>query len=166
MIKVKRYKREQPTIKNPDRICIICSKPYKAVAPKQKTCSLECRVKYYSSLTKNFHERNPDAMKQYNKNRVAKNPNVWKDKSKAERNEIISKLGGRCCVPKCATRNPLHFHIDYKPTMRGTGLRHPRHKRWVLDNIKKFRLICANHHYELTITGKIEGTKIVQPKKL
>ena len=48
--------------------------------------------------------------------------------------------------------------------MIGTGFRHPRHKKWVLDNIKDFRLLCANHHYELTLSGKIKGTNIKQKR--
>ena len=29
-------------------------------------------------------------------------------------------------------------------------------------SVEIFRILCANHHYELTLTGKIEGTDIVQ----
>jgi hypothetical protein len=34
--------------------------------------------------------------------------------------------------------------------------------RFTLANLKLFRILCANHHYELTLTGKIVGTDIVQ----
>lgn len=108
-----------------------------------------------------FKRKYPEAMKKYNENRKSKNPTVWKDRWNSDREEIIDKLGGKCVV--CPVKNPLHLHIDYAPTMIGTGVRHPRHKAWVLRNIKDFRLLCANHHYELTLTGRIEGTKITQP---
>jgi hypothetical protein len=54
------------------------------------------------------------------------------------------------------------LHVDYIPTMRGSKFRHPRHLRWVMDHIQDFRILCANHHYELTLTGQIEGTDITQ----
>lgn len=162
MIKVK-YKREQPTIKDPDRICTICQGSYKAVSPLQKTCSKECRAKLYTGSRAKFYESNPDAIKTYNQRRKDKDPDVWKNKYRKEREEVIEKLGGKCIA--CEVTNPNWLHIDYIPTMIGTGYRHPRHKKWVLDNIKDFRLLCANHHYELTLTGKIEGTLIVQKTK-
>lgn len=160
-----RKKKEMPTIKNPDRICVICGSQYKAVSPLQKTCSIDCRSKHYAKLTKSFKERNPDVMKMYNRNRVSKNPNVWKEKQAKDRIEIINALGGVCCVEGCGASNPNCLHADYIPTMQGTGFRHPRHRKWVMDNIKDFRLLCANHHYELSITGMIEGTNITQEKK-
>lgn len=39
----KEYKRAQPTLRNPNRICVICNEDYKAVAPLQKTCSNKCK---------------------------------------------------------------------------------------------------------------------------
>lgn len=165
MLKKHPYKREQPVLKNPMRICIICNTEYKAVAPLQKTCSLQCRKIHYAGNIKKFHHSNPEAMKEYNKNRLLKNPNAWKDKLHKERSHIIGLLGGKCCVKKCNVKNIYHLHIDYIPTMIGTGYRHPRHRAWVVENIKDFRLLCANHHYELTITGKIEGTNITQKQK-
>lgn len=163
--KVNGYKRSQPTIKDPNRICTICSETYCAVAPLQKTCSKECRRIKDNKHQQVFKENHPDAMKKYNENRVAKNPNVWKKKTSETRLEIVNKLGSQCCVENCEVTNPYHLHVDYIPTMIGTGFRHPRHKRWMLDNIKDFRLLCANHHYELTITGKIEGSIITQKVK-
>lgn len=161
-IKKKPYKRPQPTIKNPNRVCVICNKEYKAVSPLQKTCSKECRKNKNRKLQKEFKLRHPEKMKEYNENRKKKNPNVWKDKAEKERIEIINALGGKCIV--CGNDNKYHLHADYIPTMIGTGYRHPRHKKWVLDNIKDFRLLCANHHSELTLTGKIEGTNIKQKR--
>jgi len=40
--------------------------------------------------------------------------------------------------------------------------RHPRHLGFVMANLDAFRLLCANHHYELTLTGAIAGTDITQ----
>lgn len=161
-VKKQPYKRAQPTIKNPDRICVICKSKYKAVAPLQKTCSEECRKTKNRQAQEKFKLRHPEKQKEYNENRKNKNPDVWKDKYQEERQEIINTLGGKCIV--CDHDNPKHLHVDYIPTMIGTGYRHPRHKRWVLDNIKDFRLLCANHHYELTTTGEIEGTNIKQKR--
>ncbi len=140
-------------------------KKYKAVAPLQKTCSKECRQTKDRASQLKFREANPNVMQKYNKTRVEKNPNVWRDKTGRERLKIIESLGSKCCVEHCNVINPLHLHIDYIPTMIGTGFRHPRHKKWVLDNLKDFRLLCANHHYELTITGSIENTDITQKRK-
>lgn len=125
-----------------------------------KYCSDPCRKKAADKQRRYFKKTNPDKSKEYNTNRLKKNPNYWKDKARNERLEIIQKLGGKCCV--CPINNPVWLHIDFIPTMRGTSLRHPRHKKWVLKNLKKFRLLCANHHYELTLTGKIKGTNITQ----
>lgn len=157
-------KRSQPAIKDPDRICSVCEKPYIAVAPLQHTCSIECRRQKDKLHQLNFNYRNPDKMKEYNRNRIKKDPDVWREKNRKERIEVIEKLGSKCCVEYCTTNNPLHLHVDYVPTMIGTGFRHPRHKKWILDNLKDFRLLCANHHYELTITGKIEHTNITQKR--
>jgi predicted nucleic acid-binding Zn ribbon protein len=159
------YKKEQPTIKDPDRVCTICNKGYKAVAPLQKTCSKECRRIKDRKHQKDFYIDNPNARSRYTKTVLDKNPDHWRNKNRKERLEIIQKLGCICKVPMCGVSNPLHLHVDYIPTMIGTGFRHPRHKRWVLDNIKDFRLLCANHHYELTITGQIEGSDITQKRK-
>lgn len=165
MLKRHTPKRELPTIKNPNRICTICGSEYKAVAPLQKTCSKECRAKKDKKHQEVFHSNNPGIMKSYNQTRREKDPDVWKRKYRRDRIEIFNALGGKCCVEKCKTRNPLHFHFDYIPTMIGTGYRHPRHKAWVLEHLSDFRLICANHHYELTITGQIEGSPITQQRR-
>lgn len=157
-----KYKREQPTLKDPDRICTICNKEYKAVAPLQKTCSEDCRNIKNTKLKAKYKGKYTDRRKQYAVNRLKKNPNLWRDKYQKERGEILKALGSKCIV--CGHDNPLHLHADYIPTMVGTGYRHPRHKKWILDNIKDFRLFCANHHYELTLSGKILGTNITQKR--
>ncbi len=156
------YKREQPIIKDRNRNCIICSNPYIAVAPRQKTCSLPCRKIYYQKLQDDWHATHPRSSKKYGENRIGRRPNYWKEKYREERLAIIKALGGKCICPKCKVKNPLWLHVDYIPTMAGTGHRHPRHKAWVLAHLGDFRLLCANHHYELTLTGKIDGTDITQ----
>lgn len=155
-------KRAQSTLKNPDRVCTVCDKPYKAVAPLQKTCSKECRNIKNIRRNDSYGTKYTDRRDQYAKNRKKKNPDIWKDKNRKERMEIIEALGGECLA--CGHDNPLHLHIDYIPTMIGTGQRHPRHRRWMLDNLDKLRLLCANHHYELTTTGSIENTNIKQKR--
>lgn len=155
-------KRVQPVIKDPIRICTICSSEYKAVAPLQKTCSKECRKSKNTTSRHAFHAENPDKQKEYYKNAVKRDPTLNIKRKKRDREEIIALLGGKCCVSYCEVCNPLHLHADYVPTMKNTGYRHPRHRKWMIDNIKDFRLLCANHHYELTITGSIERTNIKQ----
>jgi hypothetical protein len=102
----------------------------------------------------------PGAMKEYNKRRLAKNPGAYREKSRRDRTESIRLLGGKCCV--CGVTNPNWLHVDYIPTNKNSPYRHPRHLRFVKDHLNEFRLLCANHHYELTLTGKIEGTEITQ----
>ena len=154
------YKKAQPTLKNPDRVCTICNKNYKAVAPLQKTCSEDCRNIKNKKLKESYGTKYTDRKKKYAENRMKKNPNIWKDKYRRERLEVIKALGSKCKA--CGHSNVIHLHIDYIPTMIGTGQRHPRHKKWFMDNLKDLRLLCANHHYELTTTGAIEGTSIKQ----
>jgi predicted nucleic acid-binding Zn ribbon protein len=158
-----KQKKSQPVLKDPERICHVCKKDYKAVSYMQKTCSKECRRVLYLENQKRFKDKNPGCMKSYNENRIKKNPTVWKDKVRNERMDILTALGGKCIV--CGVTNPNWLHTDYIPTMEDIGYRHPRHKRWVLDHLKDFRILCANHHYELSITGKIEATTITQPRK-
>lgn len=156
-------KRLQPTIKDPNRICVICNQPYVAKSPLQKTCSVECRGVNNATRHKRFKEKNPDAMSGYNKNRIQKDPDYWRKKVEKERVRVLEALGGKCVV--CGVTNKNWLHVDYIPTMAGTGMRHPRHPKWVIEHKDDFRILCANHHYELTITGKIEGSDIVQHAK-
>lgn len=62
----------------------------------------------------------------------------------------------------CGVDNPFWLHVDYIPTSRGEQYRHPRHFKYVSEHLDDFRILCANHHYELTLTGRIEGTDITQ----
>ena len=147
-----------------DKICVVCEQPFKGTIV-QTICSKECRKIKYNTSVEKFRKEHPNSMKIYNQNRTAKNPTAWKDKWNSEREEIIHNLGGKCIVESCLVTKQTWLHVDYIPTTIGSKYRHPRHKRWVLDNIKDFRLLCANHHYELTLTGKIEGTDITQKTK-
>jgi hypothetical protein len=99
-------------------------------------------------------------MKRYNANRVTKDPEVWRRKQSSERDHIVAMLGGRCVV--CGVNNPLWLHVDYIAGSRGLKYRHPRHIAYVRDHQDEFRVLCANHHYELTLSGRIEGTNITQ----
>lgn len=158
--KMEKKQRPQPLVKDPNRVCSICNLPYMAVAPMQKTCSKECRKTKDRIARKEYHKNNPEKHREYNAKRLTKDPNAWKDKWTKERLDILDALGGVCIV--CGNDNPYHLHVDYIPTMVGTGYRHPRHRRWVLDHLSDFRILCANHHYELTLSGKIKGTTITQ----
>lgn len=125
-----------------------------------KYCSDPCREVINKAQQQSFKAKNPGKMRIYNQNRKTKNPNVWKDKTRRARLKIVALLGGKCLV--CKVSNPNWLHVDYIPTMRGTGFRHPRHEKWVITHIADFRLLCANHHYEFTLTGAIKGTTITQ----
>lgn len=99
-------------------------------------------------------------MTKYNKARLIKNPGAWRDKHRRERLEAIRLLGGKCVV--CGAINPNWLHVDYVPTTNGKPYRHPRHLKYIREHLEDFRLLCANHHYELTLTGQIQGTEITQ----
>lgn len=146
------------------KLCTVCGSRYLGTKV-QVTCSLECRAVKSKRSQEVFRNKYPEATKRYNDNRIKKNPNVWKEKTKNERAIIVGTLGGKCVVETCKVTNPLWLHVDYIPTMIGTGYRHPRHLAWVLEHISDFRLLCANHHYELTLTGKIHGTTITQKSR-
>ena len=84
-----------------------------------------------------FYERHKERMSQY-----------WKTWRRKKTEEIIQKLGGRCKVCKESNIRYLQFH--YKK-----GGKHPRYKAWILKHIKDFKLLCANHHNELTVYKEI-----------
>lgn len=146
-----------------EKICTVCDKVYMGTAV-QKTCSEACRLVKYQGYSKKWAEEHPDATKKYTDNRLKRNPDTWRDKQDKERREILAALGGECIV--CGNDNPWHLHVDYIPTMVGKGgYRHAKHKRFVLDHLSDFRIFCANHHYELSMSGKIEGTNITQQRR-
>lgn len=160
MISPTKHKRTANVLR--PKICEVCGDEYMGTAV-QKTCSDTCRKVKYSGYSKEWAEKHPGKMKTYNNNRCKKDPEVWRKKQDQERLEIIDALGNQCVA--CGVTNPNWLHVDYIPTMIGTGVRHPRHKRYVLEHLSDFRLLCANHHYELTLTGKIEGTNITQQRR-
>lgn len=99
-------------------------------------------------------------MRQYGQTWAAKNAGYYRNKARRERLAILALLGGACVV--CGVANPFWLHVDYIPTTRGMRFRHPRNIGFIQRNMADFRLLCANHHYELTLTGCIEGTPITQ----
>lgn len=145
------------------RHCLECGKEIRVISRgdnNRHCCSQKCSKKHYAKNTKLWIESHPDAMTKYNKTRTIKNPGVWREKHHQERSKIIELLGGVCVV--CGVSNPNWLHVDYIETTRNKPYRHPRHLRYIQDHLIEFRLLCANHHYELTLTGKIEGTDITQ----
>lgn len=145
------------------RLCRHCGKNFPvsgAGDQNRQHCSKECAKNHNAKRVSTWQAEHPDSMGGYNATRVAKNPGVWRDKAQSERQRIIKLLGG-CCVV-CGADNPAWLHADYIPTTRADRFRHPRHYAYVARNREQFRLLCANHHYELTLTGAIEGTSITQ----
>jgi hypothetical protein len=146
------------------RPCRQCGTPFplrSGADANRQHCSQACAKKSVQKSTKAFYDRNPGYMDKIQKERVVKNPGMWREKHRKERLEIIRLLGGKCIV--CAVTNPNWLHVDYVPTTNGKPYRHPRHLKFVREHANDFRLLCANHHYELTLTGKIAGTTIMQP---
>lgn len=154
-----RHGRAAPT----ERSCRRCEAVFQVVTrgdANRQYCTRSCSRKATEKKVADWNAAHPGAMKVYNRNRVAKNPGVYADSKRADRLSIIAALGRGCVV--CGVANTNWLHIDYIPTTRGKPYRHPRHAKWVLAHIADFRLLCANHHYELTLTGRIEGTEITQ----
>ena len=123
-------------------------------------CSKECAKNHSAKTVGDWHAAHPDSMVTYNRTRLVKNPGFWREKSRSDRAAIIELLGGRCVV--CGVTKLVWLHADYIPTTRALLFRHPRHLAFVRANLSDFRVLCANHHYELTLTGRIEGTNITQ----
>jgi hypothetical protein len=128
----------------------------------RKYCSDACAKRTYQKASVEWRTKRPGYMAEYNATRTAKNPGVWVEKSRAARAEALELLGGKCSVPICHVTNPHWLHIDFIPTTRGTPYRHSRGIAYLRKHLELFRLLCANHHYELTLTGKIEGSNITQ----
>lgn len=146
-----------------ERDCRECGRtfPLLSVADNNRQlCSRACAKKRNDKKIKQFHVDNPGKWPIYNGNRTRKDPTVWVKKSRQERAEVLSLLGNRCVV--CGVNNPLWLHVDYIPTNKASPYRHPRNLGFVRRNLNLFRILCANHHYELTLSGRIEGTNIEQ----
>jgi predicted nucleic acid-binding Zn ribbon protein len=151
--------RRQLNVKDPNRICVICGNPFVANAPMQKTCSEECRKINNAPRRQRFRERHPEAAKTYSANQHAKYPYLWQQQTEKNRVKALTLLGGKCVV--CGETNQSWLSIDYIPT-QPAPTKYPKHPKWIEDHREDFRVLCANHHNELTVTGKIEGTDITQ----
>lgn len=145
-----------------ERECPVCKTIFPIVkgGANRKYCSHKCSRKASKKQEKSWIENHPEARPGYNKTRLAKNPGMWVEKSRAERLAILRLLGGQCVV--CSVDNANWLHVDYIPTTVGKPYRHPRHLKYIREHLSDFRLLCANHHYELTLTGQIEGSDIKQ----
>lgn len=154
-----RYLRNFPK----ERSCRHCGKMFPIVTrsdANRQHCSKACAKSHNAKRIKEWHDDNPEKMNQYNANRVSKKPTVWQEQRRKDRLTIIELLGGKCVV--CGVNNPNWLHVDYIPTTRDQPYRHPRHLKYIREHLELFRLLCANHHYELTLTRKIDGTDITQ----
>lgn len=146
-----------------NRKCALCSNVFEILVRgdnNRRYCSSACSKKATSKKTLAWHQSHPEAMSLYNKNRLVKNPGAWREKHRNERIEVIRLLGGKCIA--CKVTNPNWLHVDFIPTTKGKPYRHPRHLKYIREHMSDFRLLCANHHYELTLTGKIVGMRITQ----
>ncbi len=146
-----------------ERSCRACSKTF-LVADRsdanRQYCSGVCAKEAQRKGSKIWIRLHPEKRAEYRDNQRKKNAAFWRDQRRSERKRILQALGG-CCVV-CGVNNPFWLHVDYIPTSKGERFRHGRALKFVMPNLHLFRLLCANHHYELTLTGKIEGTNIVQ----
>lgn len=123
-------------------------------------CSKECAKNHNAKRVSTWQAEHPEMREIYRQHQLRKNPGYDRQRWQNRRGRILDLLGGKCVV--CEASNPSWLHVDFIPTGRNLKYRHPRHFRFVRDNLDLFRLLCANHHYELTLTGCIEGTDIVQ----
>jgi hypothetical protein len=145
------------------RECLVCHSDVLITKPgdaNRKYCSQNCAKRAYAKGIGIWKNLNHDKLRSYGKARVKKNADVWKQQARSERLRILELLGGKCLV--CGVTNQSWLHVDYIPTTKGTEHRHPRTLKFTRENPDLFRVLCANHHYELTLTGRIEGTSIVQ----
>lgn len=146
-----------------DRKCRCCEKPFvvseRADANRQY-CSQACARLAARKGSVVWLRLHPEKHAEYSRNAKNKNPHVWRDRRRRDRATILEILGGKCLV--CGVDNPSWLHVDYIPTTKNERYRHSRTLKFVRANITLFRVLCANHHYELTLTGRIDGTDIVQ----
>lgn len=145
------------------RECKFCGEEFSVISradANRQYCSKECSKRAYTKQQKDWREENPEKTKQFRINWLDKNEGYDAARKKKERLEILAALGGACVV--CGATKTVWLHVDYKPTCVGQKYRHPRSKGYVLSHLNDFQILCANHHYELTLTGQIEGTDITQ----
>lgn len=146
-----------------ERDCRACGKPFmvaERVDANRQHCSQACSKLAWRKGSIVWLRLHPEKTKQYGVTRKKKHPTIWRDKARDIRKQSLELLGGECVV--CGVNNPNWLHIDYIPTCKGLRYRHSKTIKFIRDNLIYFRLLCANHHYELIMTGKIEGTTIVQ----
>lgn len=146
-----------------ERSCLVCEAKFVVAKPgeaNRKYCSQPCAKRAYAKGIGIWHKLHPERAGHYRSQRVKKNADIWKEQARSERRRILEALGGQCVV--CGVDNLVWLHVDYIPTTKGQPYRHPRTLKFTLANLNLFRILCANHHYELTLTGKIKGTEIVQ----
>lgn len=145
------------------RNCRACLMPFTVASrddANRQYCSQACSKLAQRKGSKVWLRLHPEKQAEYTANRLSKNKDYWRDQGRSERKRILEMLGGKCIV--CGVANPSWLHVDYVPTTRNERFRHSRAPKFVSANLNLFRILCANHHYELTLTGKIEGTDIVQ----
>jgi len=146
-----------------ERNCRHCGAAFPVISSadaNRQHCSRACAKNYNALRIHKWKEERPGYMKPYNETRKAKDPEINKRRAREQRAEILRLLGGACVV--CGASNPNWLHVDYIPTQKDLRFRHPRHIKFVREHLSEFRILCANHHYELTLTGAIEGTDITQ----
>jgi hypothetical protein len=151
-----RRHRSQPL----SRKCGNCGSRIKAEG-NRRYCSRTCSKIARRQQDAAWRLKHPDAQSMYNARRAARRPNEERTRKGAERGEVIAALGGKC--EACGIDNPIWLEIDYRPTTRGKRFRHSRGRKFIMSHLSDFRLLCANHHRELTLTGRVAGTSITQP---
>lgn len=145
------------------RECRHCRSPFEILGRGDANrwhCSKQCAKNRQTKAIRDWQKENLDAVREHSRRWIAKNPGYWVEKARRERRETLDFLGGACVV--CGVDNQFWLHVDYIPTTRDLRYRHPRNISFIRRNAEDFRILCANHHYELTLTGRIEGTSITQ----
>lgn len=145
------------------RTCRHCGEEFTVTGPgaaNRQHCSKECAKNHSAKIVKAWIQEHPEKHLEYRTAQKLRDPLANRERWRVRRGRILDLLGG-CCVV-CGASNPSWLHVDFIPTGRGTPYRHPRHYRYVAEHLDLFRILCANHHYELTLTGAIEGTDITQ----
>jgi hypothetical protein len=131
-----------------------------AIDANRQHCSQRCAKTHNAKRIKDWQAEHPDKMREYRTAQVVKNPGLYREQARRNRLESLRLLGGGCVV--CGVTNPNWLHIDFIPTTRNAPYRHPRNLSYIRRHLELFRILCANHHYELTLTGQIIGTDITQ----
>lgn len=145
------------------RACLHCTVTFQVLTrgdANRRHCSKECAKNHNAKRVGNWQRENLEVMRGYGSAWRNRNPDYYKARAGKKRQEILDLLGGACVV--CGVTKPSWLHVDYVHGSRGLPFRHPRHLSYIEQHVEDFRVLCANHHYELTLTGRIEGTSIMQ----